>query len=83
LQAATAQVACRELGFRTGVIRRFRASRNAAEVAPTWLQALFCTGSESSVQQCLHTDFGDVSECDGLVVRLICGNTGAAFYPFS
>ena len=65
---ATAQVACRDMGFETGF---FRDEVLADEVVPPWLSGIRCAEAERELSSCPRSVFGDTSSC-GSTQRLFC-----------
>lgn len=69
-------VACKELGYADGFVRRVDRDSIDEQPAPAWLGAVDCAGGEASLAACDNSAFGDVVGC-GDTIRLFCYNEGA------
>lgn len=60
-----AMVACREMGYTGGeAYRHFRASYVFTNYyGPYWTSEVSCTGNESSLADCKHIGWGNLTEC--------------------
>jgi hypothetical protein len=65
-----AQVACRQLGFRTGTAT----GGQTCATSEFWLDDVSCTGTETNLDMCMHPAWG-VENCGGTeCIRLTCTN---------
>lgn len=71
-------VACRQLGFETGVFPSSRTARDSGNgTAPPWLSALQCSGDEAAVLDCVTSGLGETWSC-GRVPELRCFNSSTS-----
>lgn len=69
---STAQIACRNMGFGTGVLQDTAMS---ATLLPPWLSGIRCAGPEADITACPRSSFGDTASCRD-VQRLFCITNG-------
>lgn len=65
---STAEIACRDMGFISGVLEDADMS---APLRPPWLSGIRCAGPEAEVTACPRSPFGDTAACRS-VQRLFC-----------
>ena len=64
----TAEIACRSLGFVTGILQN---AKMAAPLRPSWLSDVHCAGPEEEIAACARSVYGDTASC-GDIQRLFC-----------
>lgn len=68
-----ANVVCKTIGFQYGIA--FKASSLGVMHEIKWLRGLGCTGTESSVNECNHHEWGQTENCQwDSVAAAICSN---------
>ena len=67
----SAVVACRALGFNSGVFQDMQSVPAGVKLAPPWLSRIPCTRVVDTLLDCGPFEFGGSAEC-GLTQRLVC-----------
>eukprot|EP00892_Ulva_mutabilis_P005576 jgi/Ulvmu1/3390/UM016_0006.1 len=74
---SSAAIACRQLGFDTGIYQAVTSVPANITLRPSWLGRIPCVGVEATISDCGGLAFGDTETC-GLNQRLICSSGSGA-----
>ncbi|RUS70459.1 hypothetical protein EGW08_021778, partial [Elysia chlorotica] len=79
-----AAVACKQLGYSGGSAYTHFFSRYSSSFGPFWTTNVNCQGTESTLNECQHTAFGEVTKCEsGHYAALLCYEGSSLEYRIS